>query len=294
MLPGGVGSWAGVGWRLSPALLAVTALLLAAYLAGWLRMRRRGLARSAAVWRALAFAAGLLTVLLAFDSPAQAFSLRLVSFYVLEHELLGLVAAPLLLLGLPAPAWAWGLPAAWRRRWLPRLVHWRPLRTAARALLRVPVGWLGFVWIFAVGLLPPVERWARAGALGQEVTLALFLASGLAFWGPVIGYSLHGRRLRPAAGMAYIGGFVPVLWIASVVLLFGGEVLYAQRGEVLPLGFTALMDQQVAGAGLLVISILYVSAFLVEVAAWLETGDGEARGSRTPGRVILLHRRRSA
>jgi putative membrane protein len=291
---GGLGAWAGGGWRLSPALLALALLLFATYLAGWLRMRRRGLARSAAAWRALAFALGLATVLAAFDSPAQPLSRRLVSFLVLEHELLGLVAAPLLLLGLPGPAWAWGLPAAWRRRALPRLLHWRPLRALGRMLFRVPVGWLGFAWILGLGLLPPVEQWVRSATAGQEVTLTLFLVSGLAFWGPVIGYSLHGRRLRPAAGMAYIGGFVPVLWIASVVLLFGGDILYARRDEALPLGFTALMDQQVAGAGLLVVSILYVSAFLVEVAAWLEAGDADARSRGTPARVILLHRRRSA
>ncbi|MDI3318046.1 MAG: cytochrome c oxidase assembly protein [Bacillota bacterium] len=294
MLPGGVAVPAEGGWRLSPLLLAAAGLLLALYLAGWVRMRRRGLGKSAAAWRALLFLAGLAAVVVAFDSPAEALSRRLVSFHVLEHQLLALVAAPLLLLGLPGPAWAWGLPAAWRRRWLPALVRWRPLRQTLGWLLRVPVGWMGFVWVFAFSLLPPVERWAHGSGFGGEVTLALFLASGVAFWGPVVGYSLHGRRLRPAAGMAYIGSLVPVLWIAAVVLLFGGRILYARGGEALPLGFSALMDQQVAGAGLLVISVLYVFAFLLEVAAWLETGESGAPGSQPPARVILLRRRRSA
>ena len=74
-------------------------------------------------WRGLCFAAGLLAVLVALDSPVERLADDWFWAHMLQHVLLMMVAAPLLVLGAP---------------WLP---FWRPLplglrRRLARALVK--------------------------------------------------------------------------------------------------------------------------------------------------------------
>src|SRR6266566_4775762 len=105
-------------------------------------------------WRGLCFAAGLLTVLVALDSPVERLADDWFWAHMLQHVLLMMVAAPLLVLGAP---------------WLP---FWRPLplglrRRLARALVKSPFfSWLRYV---ASLVATPSPAWP-------------FFASNFPFW----------------------------------------------------------------------------------------------------------------
>src|SRR6266851_619889 len=90
--------------------LAVAALV---YCPGWLRLRRR-LPDIASPWYPSAFFGGLVAVWIAMGSPLAACDERLLSFHMVQHLLLTLVAAPLLLLGAPTLPLLHGLPAGVR------------------------------------------------------------------------------------------------------------------------------------------------------------------------------------
>ena len=79
------------------------------YLRGWWELHRR-LPRRFAVWRLIAFQAGLLTLFLAVASPLHQLAELLLQFHMIQHMLLMMVAPPLLLLGAPLLPLLRGLP----------------------------------------------------------------------------------------------------------------------------------------------------------------------------------------
>ena len=93
--------------------LSITVLALAAgfYFAGV-----KNLWRKAGAWRGiqranvLCFSAGWLVVAIALLSPLHHYAERLLSAHMVQHELLMVVAAPLLVLGRPIEAFSWVLP----------------------------------------------------------------------------------------------------------------------------------------------------------------------------------------
>ena len=79
------------------------------YLRGWRQLHRR-LPRRFAVWRLIAFQAGLLTLFLALASPLHPLAELLLQFHMIQHLLLMMVVPPLLLLGAPLLPLLRGLP----------------------------------------------------------------------------------------------------------------------------------------------------------------------------------------
>src|SRR5205823_10337851 len=97
----------------------VVALLLASavfYAMGVRRLwRRAGRGRGITFGQAARFAAGWLVLCAALVSPIDTLSAELFSVHMLQHELLMVVAAPLLVLSRPLEAWTWALKPAWRK-----------------------------------------------------------------------------------------------------------------------------------------------------------------------------------
>src|SRR5438270_7195657 len=100
------------GWTWPPYIivpLVVTALL---YAVGISRMRRR--ASRIQILPIAFFAAGWVSLLLALDSPVHEISEQLFWVHMTQHEILMLIAAPLLILSQPLIPILWALPPSWR------------------------------------------------------------------------------------------------------------------------------------------------------------------------------------
>src|SRR5205807_966244 len=80
-------------------------------------------------WQPLAFAAGWLALFIALISPLDSLGEILFSAHMAQHEMLMIVAAPLLVLGRPLIAFLWALPAAWRTN----VGHWAQSRPVVRS-----------------------------------------------------------------------------------------------------------------------------------------------------------------
>ena len=93
------------GWSVQPPLLyvAVAAML---YWAGGLGYRRSG----GAGLRAAAFAAGLITIVLALESPIDGYADQLFWVHMCQHIILLTVSPPLILMGRPWPRMWQALP----------------------------------------------------------------------------------------------------------------------------------------------------------------------------------------
>lgn len=137
-------------WR-SPVLL-VLLLFALPYSLGWLRLRRGGHTRLASVPRLAAYIAGLATVALALLSPLDTYEVLLFSVHMVQHELLMLVAAPLLLLGSPLAVTLWSAPAPVRQALGGLLLRRSPLRRLFDRLTWPPAAWLiatAAVWLWS-------------------------------------------------------------------------------------------------------------------------------------------------
>src|SRR5215831_16257210 len=104
-------------WVFEP--ISVTCLLAsgALYVAGVSRLwARAGRGRGVHLWQVGSFAAGWLALVVALLSPIAAISDFLFSVHMTQHEILILVAAPLLVIGRPLVPFLWAFTPSWRVR----------------------------------------------------------------------------------------------------------------------------------------------------------------------------------
>jgi putative membrane protein len=121
-----------------PWVLASLLLTAIVYAAGFRRLRRRSGDRIATTTAAGAFAAAIVVLLAALATPADRLSAQLFSAHMVQHLVLMLVVAPLLVWGRTALVLLWAVPRRLRRSsgsWWAR----SGLSRAVRPLLAHPV-----------------------------------------------------------------------------------------------------------------------------------------------------------
>ena len=268
---------AGAGARaaaLEAALAAALCLSGLLYLAGLLRIwRRAGRGHGVRAGQAAAFALGWSVLAVALVSPIDAWGARLFSAHMLQHELLMVVAAPLLVLGRPFGAWLFGLPAGWRRA-VGRATRTPRWRRGWHAITGPLAAWSlhgAALWIWHV---PALFDAALASPGLHALQHLSFLATALLFWWPVLGPA---ARRQP--GAALISLFTTMLHTAALgaLLALAESPWYAAYAAAAPAaGWDALADQQLGGL------IMWVPAGTGYVAAALAIA---ARCLRVPERM---------
>jgi putative membrane protein len=233
-------------------------------------------------WEATAFGAGWLALSVALVSPLHPLGSGLFSAHMAQHELLMVVAAPLLVLGRPLIPWLWGLPLSWRHR----MGRWGRGEWRQR-------GWHALTNPFLASSLQAVVLWIWHApglfqtALGSEAVHALqhlsFLSSALLFWWALI----HGRQGRMGYGPAVLYLFATSLHSGALgaLLTFAPAPWYpAYGGSAAAWGLTAVEDQQLAGLIMWVpAGAMYLLAGLALFASWLR--ELEARGHQREGQA---------
>jgi putative membrane protein len=236
-------------WTFEPVLVVTLAGTAAVYARGRARLRLR-VPRPDGGTRALSFYAGLLVVGASLLSPLDALAATLFSAHMVQHLLLMLLAAPLLVHARPTAALVAGLPAGWRQA--ARGVRVDPWRAAARTALNAVVVWtVGAIALWAWHV-PALYEAALTNDALHILEHASFLSAALLFWTVVLGSGTRshaGRRSvsRPAALLLVLATSLQSSAL-GLVLLLGSTALYpvhatgAMAWEVSLLG-----DQHVAG-----------------------------------------------
>ncbi len=264
----------GLAWNPDPLVLLPVAAAALWYALGRHALALRG--RGGAVRRreALAFAAGLAAVLVALVSPVDHLAERRFSMHMGQHELLMLVAAPLVVLGRPLVPLLAALPAAWQAGAVAAVR--RPAFARAWALLTAP--------LVAV-ILHGVTRWVWHlpvlfdGALDHPrlhvVQHLSFFATAALFWWSL----LHGRYGRAGYGVAVLAVFITAAHtgLLGAILSLAPAPLY--RTYAARLGADAAADQTLGGLLMWVAAgALLTLVGLGLFVAWL--GESARRASR--------------
>jgi putative membrane protein len=262
-------------WTWDPLVLAGLAAGVALYTRGAVRLwTEAGLGRGVAPWRAAAYGAGIVVVAIALISPIDRASDVLFSAHMVQHELLMLIAAPLVVLGRPLAPAVWALPHDTRVRLLrttrpARL--WRALTAPVVALVLHAVTRL--VWH-----VPAVFDAALADERIHAVQHLMFFGTAVVFWWALI----YGRYGRAGYGIGVAFVFFTMLYsgLLGAVLSLGDHALYAHAEPTLRWGIDPVDDQQRAGLLMWVpASVIMTAVALAILAAWL--GQSAARAGRS-------------
>jgi cytochrome c oxidase assembly factor CtaG len=185
--------------------------------------------------RQLAFAAGLLVILVARFSPIATLADDLVWAHMVEHLMIGDIGALLIVLGLTGPV----LQPVLAVRWL------RWIRTVSQPWFAFPLWAVDLV----VWHLSPLYDGVLTSSPLHAAQHACFLAFGVLMWMPVAGPLPKPAWWRNAAPLGYVA--LVRLFSAAFgnVLIWSGTAFYGSyaAGEAAH-GISPLTDQGIAGA----------------------------------------------
>ncbi len=217
-------------WR--PAWVEIAIVAAAAVLYA---RRARRLGTRLPRWRAACFAGGLAVLLLASCSPIDAVGEDgLFAVHMLQHMLIGDLAALLLVLGVTGPV----LQPALQFRAVQRL----------RALTH-PMAACVLWAVFLVGWhIPVLYEAALDHPAVHAVEHATFLVGGVLMWAPLLEALPAPEWFGTGAKLAYVGVIRVVDMILANVFWWAGTAFYPHYAETAPLwGISALEDQGNAG-----------------------------------------------
>jgi putative membrane protein len=201
--------------------------------------------------RALMFYGGLLTIFVALSSPVENLAQRLLWAHMLEHLLLLLVAAPLIVLSAPWMSLWRPLPLGFRRTVAHTLVRspWcAPLRAIGAAVTRPLGAWLLFTVNLVFWHLPALYDLTLRNTTVHALEHVTFLVFGVLFWLQVIPSPPFKPTLSHLQRVVYlVAATIPNVGVA-MYLAFSNSALYAPYAELAhrPGNISALADQQIA------------------------------------------------
>jgi cytochrome c oxidase assembly factor CtaG len=272
-----------VGRLLSPHLDSVmlTFSLLAGglYLAGTVRLRRRGIGWP--VLRTLSWLAGLGTVLLVTATGIGEYAMTLFSTHMLQHMVLTMLSPILLVLGAPVTLALRALKPAERgqrgpREWVAAALHSRPT-----VVLTNPVVALGIYLGSLYGLyFTGIFSWLMGSHYGHVFMLVHFLASGYLFFWTIIGTDPTPRpipypvRILDLLASMGVHAFFGVVVMMSTALVAGGWY-----GRVAPPWLASPLTDQGTGGGIAWAfgEIPSVLTLLALMAQWIRSEERFAR-----------------
>jgi len=220
----------------------------------------------------LAFLLGLGAVLVALTGPLDAAVETSFPAHMVQHLVLTMIAAPLLLLGAPLTLALLAWPGRPRRLMLSGL-HSGPVRVLAQPV----VAWalfFGVLWgVHLTGIYDAALRNQGLHAL-EHVAL---LATALLFWMPIV-------RADPAPSALSYPARILYLFVAMAAMAFLGLVLVGARAPIYPTyarvdgAARAIADQQAAGAIMWAgTMVMIVPALAFVFLGWMRADEREAR-----------------
>ena len=257
-------------WRLEPIVLVGIAIAAV----GWVALLRRVATRHPdhphPRWRSAAFLGGLAILAIALTSPIEAYEGALFSVHMLQHMLLELVAAPLLLLGAPATLALRAAAPSVRARLL-AVLHSRVVTVLSFPLL----AWVLFAavnwgWHFSSLYDQALETpWLHDL---QHVT---FLGAALLFWWPVVAADPARWRLPHPVRLFYLFLAMPQNSFLGIALMSAPASLYPHyTTNVRDWGPTPVVDQSIGGMLMWVGGdVVFLLAMGLVVAAWVRHED---------------------
>ncbi len=219
------------GWLLDPVLIGLLLVIGGLYLYALTR-RGGGVSR----WRVGSFAGALAIAFVVLQSPLDGLGELYVFWaHMLQHMVLVLVVAPLVLLGVPG----------WM---LDRLLRMRAVREIAGRLTR-PVAALLISQAVLLGWhAPPLYEAALHDRHIHDLEHLSFMAAGILMWWPVLNRSTRLPASPPQWLVPYLFVLPIPMSVLGALITFSREIIYETYAIAPRLWeVSALHDQEVSG-----------------------------------------------
>ena len=257
-------------WIFEPGVVVALVLSLGMFFVGMRNLRVRASRWPARVTLSVvAFGIGWTVLALSLVSPLHALGSALFSAHMAQHELIMVVAAPLLIAARPLVPALWSLPESVRLR-VGRIARYRPVHSVWEFVSRPLVAWAlhGIaIWVWHV---PRFYGLAVQSEIAHTAQHASFLITALLFWWTVLP---TGSSARNASSLFYLFGTALHTSVLGALLTFSDASWYhVYQTSTGPWGLSPLEDQQLGGLIMwipggvtyLIVALLAAARFLRE------------------------------
>lgn len=258
-------------WNTDLTILIPLVLMALIYVWGTRSVwRRAGIGHGVTVKRSIYFLSAVLALVIALISPLDALSGVLFWAHMVQHLILILVVAPLLLLSDFPLALLWALPRRWARISGGRLYHTAPLARLWRLVSSPASAWLLFTIVLWGWHASVFFEAALYNETIHAIEHVMFIGTAMLFWWVLF---KHTRQNHIHYGMAVLYLFTTTLQsgILGALMTFSNEPWYAYYTAFEPAwGLSPLQDQQLAGLIMWIPGgAVFTLLTIVYFAAWL-------------------------
>ena len=278
-------------WSFDPTILGPVVVLAAGYLWAVRRVDRAHAANPVPRIRSVCWLLGLGAIVLALQSPIEAYDTTLFSVHMVQHILLTLVAAPLLALGAPITLILRVVRPETRRRIVLPILHSWPVK----AITFPVVTWLLFAFaMWGTHFSPVFERSLEEPAVHQVEHLVYLVTASL-FWWPAIGLDPSPWRMREPVRILYTFLQMPQNSFLGLAIISATAPLYSHYATLVRgWGPSVMDDQQMAGAVMWIVGdLVFLAAILGIVVSWMRREERESRVNdlrEDPARAAIRER----
>ena len=273
----GTGRLAELPWNWEVWVLVCLGLAVFGYAYGLRRLDAHARSRIFGILRITSFAGGIAALFVALISPLDALDDQLFSAHMVQHLLLMMVAAPLLVCSRPAMAFLWAFPMS-ARRVIGRIWIAGGLHRSVTALMSPLVVWLLCSMVLWFWHLPGPYGWALANEGIHTLEHFCFFISALMFWSLVI-EPFGRRRLDYGGTLIFVATLGVQNGLLGALLTLAGHPFYSAHFDTTaPWGLTPLEDQQLAGIIMWIpASLIHLTSLALLFVLWMQHAEREAR-----------------
>jgi putative copper resistance protein D len=277
-------------WSIDAPGLAIVIVVGGLYAWGYYRLRRDSPSFHFPRWHAWCFSAGWLFMLIGLMSPVDTYSDDLFWVHMIQHVMITMIVAPLMLLGAPATLALRAASPRVRSTYLIPFLNSRLVRALTWPPSAIAI-YIASVWSWH---WPDAYDAAIASEAVHFVEHGVFLFGAVLLWWLVIG--VDATRLRPHHVWRCAMLVVAILQniALGLILINVGEAVYdtyANAAAVREWGPDALLDQRI-GAGIMWVpgSMMFALAIIVTVYFWAEReGFKDRRNDTVRDMQIRIH-----
>ncbi|HEY0303324.1 MAG TPA: cytochrome c oxidase assembly protein [Longimicrobiales bacterium] len=233
----GVTEFSWTQWPIHPSTAIGCALVLGAYYMGIGPLRRKyQWADRVETWQPICFTTAILILFGALNGPLHELSdLFLFSAHMVQHLIMTLIMAPLMLVGVPD--WLW-------RALIRNTVGFG----AARVLTSPLVAFAIYNIVFAGWHFPMFYNWALEDHNVHIVQHIMFIIAAMFMWWPVVEPLPELSRLITPMRMVYLFAISIPMSLISALITLSEEILYTWYGDAERIfNLSVLEDQQLGG-----------------------------------------------
>lgn len=261
-------------WSLDILLVVPVLLVSVLYLRGLARWTERS--RPHPWWRTASYFAGLGVLLLAVESPLDALGEQHFSFHMVQHELIIMFAAPLVLLGAPTTPVLRGLPRSVKRRVVSPLARndgaYRVFRFVTHPLVAGGI-FIAVLWAWHV-----TPGWYNAAVEHRpihDLQHVSFFVIGVLFWWNVIDPAPMRARMPYLLRIGYLLAVSTPKHFLGAYIVFTDEVLFTAYERIPRYFDISLVDDESIGGLIMWVpsQMMHLVAMAIVFGVWAHKSE---------------------